>query len=263
MANYSLANIDDCILDYLIRNAETPKSITNIYNDLVNDTGIRCEDLKNQQHHERNKTKFLTSCAVIDCNVSNIHRFFKNNCPYLIYSNRSKADILKSYDNDQMIMTKSDIDNELNPDVINLIVNEYFEKNNDDLLLINVNDNETVIEYLVKIDCLGIVKRIISQCQIIDIIGLDKLLEISITNGLLEMTIELLTHKYNATIEILEKTIDNYQSVIEEKEIEIENKNKIIKQIIKNKNETPGYEKYIIAICIIIVGHYISTIFYR
>lgn len=156
--DHSLKELDSCIFDFLVDNHDQLKSFEQIFTGISGDTGHRCSALKD----EANKNKFLALCFTLDVNYNNIHKIFVKNEPYLIYSTKSKLEIHQNFN---IYFKKRNLSLESNTfDIINIV--NYIIDNVDDYsecdFYCDINENESLIEYLIKLNKVDMVTKILN-----------------------------------------------------------------------------------------------------
>lgn len=97
--DHSISQLDECIFDYLVSHVDEPKNFTQIYNDISSTHGHRCSELNNIPNRNLYKQRFLTTCHTIDNTYDNIHKIFKNDVAFLMYSTKSKSEINTTFNN--------------------------------------------------------------------------------------------------------------------------------------------------------------------
>ena len=91
---YSLKDLDKAILYYLSINKDTPKSITQIYNGLIDEAIV--PNLNDINNHDNNIVKIKTVCYSINNKYEPIHKIFPNDKLHLLYSNSNLWSFLPS-----------------------------------------------------------------------------------------------------------------------------------------------------------------------
>ena len=92
---YSLKDLDKAILYYLSINKDTPKSITQIYNGLIDEAIV--PNLNDINNHDNNIVKIKTVCYSINNKYEPIHKIFPNDRLHLLYSNSNTDEIINDY----------------------------------------------------------------------------------------------------------------------------------------------------------------------
>jgi hypothetical protein len=87
--SYEINNIEECIYDYLVEHKDELKSITKIYNSLINSEGIHCPELIKS---EDNKNRFILGCYTLDRWFLNINKYFLEGKLYIMMSTNRLSD---------------------------------------------------------------------------------------------------------------------------------------------------------------------------
>lgn len=148
---HKIEELDNCIFDYLSSHPDQPKSINEIYNSITGSTGHRCTELNNFEKKDIYKNKFITECYLLDTTFENIHKIFKNDKMFLIYSDKTKADIMSSlhqfYDTP---LYELELNININiDDMINHVINNrefYYDFD----LTSPITSTDNIIQYLIK-----------------------------------------------------------------------------------------------------------------
>ncbi len=158
--DHPINELEGCIFDYLISHKDIPKSLEEIYTDITGLTGHRCSELRAYDATHIYKNRFASICYNINNNYKNIHKYFKNNTCFLLYSEKKNNFIPLSYSNK--------INNTLKPNTLesNHLVNplgkNFLDVNPDDFIKYTIshnnsfnyntliNENETMIELIIR-----------------------------------------------------------------------------------------------------------------
>jgi hypothetical protein len=211
--DHAIENVDECIFDYLVSNADEFKSIPTIFSNIIKETGHRCITLKNE--FLKYKNKFIATCYLLNNSYNNIHKIFINDRLYLMYSNKH----IDSYDDYTQNITDDyifDADfSYLDKDGLAY----YISYNYHDLTNFNpcnyLDDIDSIMHFIVKRDNHELVKKTLDrfECDKIEY-NIDNknkdgltLMNIAETNGNFVMYKKLLDIKYEKYIKDLNENI--------------------------------------------------------
>ncbi len=159
--NHDINNLDDCIFDYLVLNCDEPKSFDEIYDSISGTSGHRCSELNKYDAKKKYSNYFLSTCYGMNDNYKNIHKTFKRNVGYLMYSDK------KSFD-DVDVNSKKYIKSTNNFDMFddnksNEIIKHYMDSNKNFNYETYVNEEETMTEFIIKQGNLNLVKQLVNK----------------------------------------------------------------------------------------------------
>ncbi|QKF94610.1 hypothetical protein QKU48_gp1152 [Fadolivirus algeromassiliense] len=200
--DHPISQLDDCIFDYLTSHPDTPKSFHSMYNDISGTSGHRCSELNDPYNRSLYKNRFLTACYTLDNKYQNIHKIFKNSIPYLIFSSKSKAEIMNDYNNQDLLNINS---NDINIDYDSMI--DYLLENLDqyetfDFNNAQITENETLLEHIVKSGNVDKFRKIMDMYDI-DLtkrINNKSLIDVAFSSGNIQMLKELLEYQHSKKI---------------------------------------------------------------
>lgn len=194
---HPITSLDECVFHYLASKTDQIKSFTQIYNDITGTEGHRCPALNDPYNREKYKLLFINTCYLIEDKWDNVHKIFKNDKPFLVFSTRQKYDIIKDADlwTEYFRIARTG-QNEINMDnVIDYVINDdehSWELNND------------LLEYLVRNNnC----TKLTSLSMKYDLDITDDLIHTAVSNNKCDMLKLLLSLKHKN--EILEHEIEN------------------------------------------------------
>lgn len=158
--DHLIENLDECVYDHLVSTENELQSINKIYSCIIGQTGHRCFQLSDPRMRDIYKKKFVTTCHSLDNSFKDIHKKFKNNTLYLLYS--TKEIPMEVYNNYQDESIFEDINNLHPSDIIDYMLancknfnfNEYF------------NEKENPVHYLVRNNKLEQFKKLLTHHEV-------------------------------------------------------------------------------------------------
>jgi ankyrin repeat protein len=150
--NHSLNNLDECIFDYLVLNADKPTALPKIFNDIRSGSGHRCDGLTDKYNHRQ---YFLSTCYSLDKNYKNIKKLYRDNKMYLLFQkDRHDANFESSFYNDHSLYDNSYWKDDYNlKNIINYMCENCMLYDFDNTYLSNLFDNtDTLLHLLVRYD---------------------------------------------------------------------------------------------------------------
>ena len=223
--DHSITELDACVFDYLTSHADQPKTFTQIYNDISGPNGHRCSALNSAAPAARElyKKRFLTTCYTLDNTFKNVHKVFKNSTPYLIYSNKSRADVMRDFGDLDIVNTNLSSEDYDNNDLENII--EYLldnkESYNDFNFTAPVSANENMLQFLVRTNKLDKIRKILDNY---DIDVARSLIDMATDNNNGAMVRELSIRYYDKQITELNTAASNSRKL----NTKLSNQNKIL-----------------------------------
>jgi len=203
--DHPIENLEECVFDYLISHKDVPKSLEEIYDDISGTTGHRCSELNSYNARYKYKHRFLSVCYNINNVYENIHKYFKHDTCFLLYSEKKKNVIPLVYNNK---ITNSPRLNSLEINTFNADSDEFikytvFNNNTTFNYSTLINENETMIELIIKRGNLTSLVHLINN-NVIDLsTDYNKLINYAIKHQqyyMINKIVDLLAEQYNVKI---------------------------------------------------------------
>ena len=202
--DHYIDNLEECVFDYLVSHKDVPKSLEEIYDDISGTTGHRCSELNTYNAKYKYRNKFLSICYNINNVYENIHKYFKNNICYLLYSEKKKNLITLMYNNKithSPRATNSE-SNTFNAESDEFIKYAIFNDNSFDYNTF-INENETMTELIIKRGNLASLVHLINN-NVIDLnTDYNKLINYAIKHQkyyMINKIVDLLAEQYDNKI---------------------------------------------------------------
>jgi len=267
--DHKIEKLDECIFDYLTFNKDVIKSVYTIYNDITQDTGHRCTELRNPDMRDIYRKKFMATCYQMSDKYENIHKLFKNNRLFLVYSNLTAGEVVKKYGGEILDINSSlleeefkkidrsslvdyliDNDNELNK----LVPDTYFTEDNDTMLHIIARHNKwNEFKKLVKNYYPDLETRNRYNLTPIDV---------ALECGNAKILYEMVKYKYEDQI----SKLNNEDRQVRMLNTELSNKKKLLENRVKelenrlgNKTLTDNFFRLYFSISVIVIGFIIYS----
>lgn len=245
--DHKVAELDTCVFDYLTSHPDEPKSFTQIYNDISGTTGHRCSELQNMFNRQKYKDLFMTICYTLDNKWDNIHKIYINDKPYLIFSNKPKAEVVTEFQN--IGHTNSIfIDNATPLEYDNII--DYMTSADDTYpefsFVDDLNIDENLLQYLVKKNKIEKLKKILAlyDINLNEKVNGKTLLDCAVENNYTEMVKELMIQEMNNQKNEYEANIKKLKKLntkLQDEKIILDLQNKTLKNELANQSSVGAY----------------------
>jgi regulator of replication initiation timing len=213
--DHSIDNLNICLFSYLASIPDSPKSFIQIFNDITGETGHRCSELNDPVLRNANKNKFMISCYSLDNEYDNIHKIYKNDVVYLVYSDNLKVEVMVQFD---QYHNDISLDTSLGIGDMNNIVDSLVGHKID---LTTPIDN-SILEYLVRNGEHAKFKKL---CDIYEIdFDFDKLIKLALEHK----SIDILKELYECQLKEQKHGYDVHVSHAKKSNTKLLNDNKIL-----------------------------------
>ncbi len=157
--DHDIANLDDCIFDYLVSNCDEPKSFDEIYDSISKSSGHRCSELNKYDAKKKYGNYFLSTCYGMSDNYKNVHKTFKRNVGYLMYSDNKSFDNIDIKSNNIPTNTFNMFDGNKSNEIIKCYMDSTKNYNYETY----VNEDETMTEFIIKQGNLDLIKQLVNK----------------------------------------------------------------------------------------------------
>jgi len=260
--NHSIEKLDDCIFDYLVYHVDKPRSFSQIYNDITKDTEIRCLELNNRNKREIYKRRYMTTCHILNQRFEKIHKIYRNDVPYLVYSEKENSidEIVNDFSNNN-IFDDYDINNFDFNELLNYIINDNrdFSDNFDSDYDINgpFDDDGSLLHYLTRNNKIDMLRKFMNLYDV-DLSVKDRYdrtpLDVATESNYIVIARELLEYKHNKeklNLKIQQNDLRKANNRIHEKHKILQMENNKLKKNMYNPTYKPIYIHifYIVLLC--------------
>lgn len=224
--DHPISELSECIFDYLVSQADIPKSFTQIYDDISGPSGHRCSELNNIYNKNLYKNRFMADCYTLDIIYKNIYKIFKYDIPYLIFSTKSKQDVFNQF-NVQFLNNHQTSTNNYNSHLVNNQSDTYYnsseldgiidyllEHNNESSTYFSnllFNQDQSILQYIIRTNKIDKLRKLMDLYDI-DLTHQSNgktLIDVASDNNNVNLLRELLDYQYNKKVTELSMTVSD------------------------------------------------------
>ena len=247
--DHKIEELDACIFDYLSSHPDTPKSFTQIFNDISGTSGHRCSQLMDLSNRKKYRDLFTTTCYTMDNKWKNIHKVFKNDIPYLVFSTKNRSDVMINCGNLPITIDltggQQDIF-ELDSAIDYML--DSSERQGDFDFSLQLNTNENLIQYLVRKNKLDKLRKLLKlfDVKINEKFNGKTLVETAMENGSIEVVKELMDLDFNNKKYELDTTIKDLRkcnTILQNENALLKLENKALTRQLSNTSMSNGFMK--------------------
>jgi ankyrin repeat protein len=258
--DHKIDELGECIFDYLSSCPDCPKSLTEIYNSISGTTGHRCTELNSYPKKDIYKKKFMTECYSLDSKFDNVHKIFKKDKLYLVYSNKEKADVLTMFNSYETHIPNLYGEMDLDA-ILEYVIDNYEDHNDFDF------NSPMVMHHLIKNNKVEQFKKVVELFDV-DINSKDSsgktLMDIALENNNAALVKALMEQDSNNKVSdlmISNKNLKQFNTKFNKQCEDLLEKNNSLTQQLRN-NQKNKWGLYCL-VALLIVSNTVSMIFSR
>ena len=204
--DHKIGELRECVFDYLASKPDQLKSFTQIFNDISGPTGHRCSQLQDLSNRKKYKDLFMTICYTVDNEYQNVHKIYKNDKIYLVFSTLPRSEVISKYQS--IVYDSTDLDqveldqlNQFDLDsIIDAMLNETTKQtlDNDFDFSFQLNADGKLLQHLIKKNSLAKLQKILNMFDIELNGNFDgkSLIDIAVESGSADIVKELMQRDY-------------------------------------------------------------------